>query len=90
MILENLQGLLWELYNASLMKVIFDLFRILVVTSLVSVILLQAKGVGLSATFGGEGSFYRSRRGMEKLLFYATILLAVLFAATSIIGLLII
>ena len=46
---------------------------------LVGAILLQQKGVGLGSAFGGSGQIYRSRRGLEKGLFWATIALAVLF-----------
>ena len=50
---------------------------------LVISILLQARGSGLSATFGGDSSVYRSRRGIERRLWQFTILLAVLFCAFS-------
>ena len=50
---------------------------------LVISILLQARGSGLSATFGGDSSVYRSRRGIEKRLWQFTILLAILFCAFS-------
>ena len=46
---------------------------------LVAAILLQQKGVGLGSTFGGSSQIYRSRRGLEKGLFGATIALAALF-----------
>jgi preprotein translocase subunit SecG len=46
-------------------------------------ILLQARGTGLSATFGGDSSVYRSRRGIERRLWQFTILLAVLFCLFS-------
>lgn len=53
-------------------------------------ILLQAKGAGLGAVFGGEGNVYRTKRGAEHVLFISTIILGVLFAgaafATLIIG----
>jgi preprotein translocase subunit SecG len=70
------------------MEIAFEILRILITLSLIAVILLQAKGVGLSATFGGEGTFYRSKRGVEKLLFRLTIFLAFLFMLASIAGLL--
>ncbi len=38
-------------------------------------ILMQARGSGLSATFGGDSSVYRSRRGIERRLWQFTILL---------------
>jgi preprotein translocase subunit SecG len=46
-------------------------------------ILMQARGSGLSATFGGDSSVYRSRRGVERRLWQFTILLAVLFCLFS-------
>jgi len=48
------------------------------------VILIQQQGVGLGGAFGGEGNVYRSRRGIEKFLFYATIILAIAFFASAI------
>jgi len=44
---------------------------------------MQEKGVGLSATFGGGGEFYRSKRGIDKFLFWLTVALSLLFIATS-------
>jgi len=46
-------------------------------------ILFQARGSGLSATFGGDSSVYRSRRGVEKRLWQFTIVLLVLFCTFS-------
>lgn len=50
---------------------------------LVVIILLQAKGTGLSSIFGGEGGFYRTKRGFEKFLFIFTIFIASLFTIVS-------
>ncbi|MFA6588172.1 MAG: preprotein translocase subunit SecG [Patescibacteria group bacterium] len=47
-------------------------------------ILMQAKGAGLGAVFGGEGNVYRTKRGAEKVLFYATIVMGVIFAGAAI------
>lgn len=55
---------------------------------LILVIIIQQKGSGLGASFGGDMSFYRTKRGAEKLLFYATIGLSVTFILSSLIGLL--
>ncbi len=52
---------------------------ILVSLALVVAILLQARGTGLSSTFGGDSAVYRSRRGVERRLWQFTIVLAVLF-----------
>ena len=46
-------------------------------------ILLQARGVGLSGTFGGDSAVYRSRRGVERRLWQFTIVLLVLFIIFS-------
>lgn len=53
------------------------------------IIILQSKGTGLSATFGGEGAFYSSRRGVEKLLLAATIILACAFCTIALISILV-
>ena len=46
---------------------------------LIAAILLQARGTGLGAAFGGEGHVFRSRRGAEKKLHQITIVVAILF-----------
>ncbi len=68
-------------YNYS---VILNILEIIVAILLVAVILLQAQGSGLSASFGGSGESFRSRRSVEKVLVYATVILSVLFALFSI------
>ena len=55
----------------------------IVAVFLILAILLQARGTGLSATFGGDSSVYRSRRGIERRLWQFTILLAILFCVFS-------
>lgn len=57
--------------------------QILVSLALIFVILLQAKGSGFGAGLGGTTSSFRTRRGLEKTLFQATIVLVVLFLAMS-------
>ena len=47
-------------------------------------ILLQHRSSGLSATFGGAGTTYVQRRGAEKLLFTATVWIAVAFFGIAI------
>jgi preprotein translocase subunit SecG len=58
--------------------------QMLVAIALMASILLQSRGAGLGATFGGDSSVYRSRRGIEKRLFQFTVILAVLFVVFSI------
>jgi preprotein translocase subunit SecG len=57
--------------------------QILVSVALIVSVLMQARGAGLSATFGGDSSVYRSRRGIERRLWQFTILLMVLFVLFS-------
>lgn len=45
-------------------------------------ILMQQKGTALGGAFGGDSAVYRTRRGVEKLLYFATIILALAFLAT--------
>ena len=52
---------------------------------LMAAILVQSKGVGLGQAFGGSGGFYSSKRGVEKILFRSTIVVATLFFTVSII-----
>lgn len=66
------------------MKNLFVFLQIIIAIALIGAILLQTRGQGLSASFGGGGEFYRSKRGLEKLLFWATIVLVCLFATVSI------
>jgi preprotein translocase subunit SecG len=51
---------------------------------LTGAVLLQSQGTGLGSSWGGGGETYHTRRGVEKVLFYATIALAVLFTVSSI------
>ena len=46
---------------------------------LILFILLQSKGSGLGGVFGGEGNVYRTKRGAEKILFIATVVVVILF-----------
>ncbi|MBP1704782.1 MAG: preprotein translocase subunit SecG, preprotein translocase subunit SecG [Chloroflexi bacterium] len=57
--------------------------QIIVSIALIAAILLQARGSGLSATFGGDSAVYRSRRGIERRLWQFTVVLGVLFAVFS-------
>jgi protein translocase SecG subunit len=48
-------------------------------------ILLQNKGTGLSATFGGDFSGFHTKRGLEKFLTIATSILGGLFILNAIV-----
>jgi len=60
--------------------------QIILSVAVIVFILLQARGAGLGSAFGGSsaGSVFKTRRGIERLIFNATIVFIVLFAALSI------
>ena len=59
------------------------IFQIVVSILLMLVILVQNKGSGLGATFGGSGTIVTTKRGAEKVVHRITIVLAILFVLTS-------
>ena len=62
------------------MKTPLTIIQIVISVLLIGVILLQAKGTGLGNVFGGGGGeMYRSKRGMEKILYTGTFILMILF-----------
>lgn len=46
---------------------------------LIGLIILQAKGTGLGSGFGGDMGHYSTKRGAEKFIFTATIVIGVIF-----------
>jgi protein translocase SecG subunit len=66
---------------------IFLFFALLLTAiGLIASILMQSRGAGLGATFGGgDASSFHSRRGVEQRLYQFTILLAILFVGVSMI-----
>ncbi|KPJ70797.1 preprotein translocase subunit SecG [Microgenomates bacterium DG_75] len=62
------------------------IFQLVIAIGLIVAILLQARGTGLGNIFGGGGESYRSKRGVEKILFLATIGLAAGFLLISILN----
>jgi len=65
------------------------IIQIILAVLLMVVILLQHRGTSLGGAFGGEGAVYRSRRGAEKFLFYATIIIALIFVVLALINILV-
>lgn len=55
---------------------------------MMAAILLQQRGATLGAGFGSSGELYTTRRGLDKNLFEATIILAVIFILSILAGLL--
>ena len=65
---------------------VVNVFQILVALTLIAAVLMQAKGAGLGNIFGGGGGAetFRTRRGIERVLFRGTIGLILLFVGLSI------
>ena len=56
----------------------------MVMIILIIVVALQNKSSGLSNVFGSAGNIVQTRRGFEKWLFYATIVLGIIFIGLNI------
>ena len=65
------------------MQVAVQIIQIILSITIITLVLLQVKGGGLGSIFGGDGGVYRTRRGVEKTLYQATIGLSVLFYVIS-------
>jgi preprotein translocase subunit SecG len=61
------------------MHTALNIIQIIISVLLIIVILFQVKGGGLGGIFGQADSVYRTKRGVERWLFWATIILSALF-----------
>lgn len=58
----------------------FDIALIITSIALIGSVILQNKGVGLGGLTGSDtGTVFSARRGIEKTLFWITIILSVIF-----------
>jgi len=71
------------------MNLITIVSQIIVSVFLIILILLQQRGTALGSSFGGEGGFYLKKRGIEKKIYWATVVLAIAFIILSLLNLLI-
>ena len=67
------------------MENILNIIQIAISGLLVVAILLQQRGTGLSGAFGGEGGVYFKKRGAEKVIFIATIVLSTILIISAVI-----
>lgn len=68
------------------MRNFFNILAFISAIVLITTILLQSRGAGLSATFGGEGNVYRTKRGAERVVYNTTIIAAVVMVLSLILG----
>ncbi|HVZ75749.1 MAG TPA: preprotein translocase subunit SecG [Candidatus Paceibacterota bacterium] len=64
---------------------IIPYIQIVVSVALIICVLLQQTGASMGGAFGGDNfsASYHTRRGLEKTLFYATIILGTVLALSS-------
>ncbi|PIR44290.1 preprotein translocase subunit SecG [Candidatus Wolfebacteria bacterium CG10_big_fil_rev_8_21_14_0_10_31_9] len=61
--------------------------QIIIAVVIIVLVMLQERSSGLSGAFGGgESTFYQTRRGFEKIIFIATVVLVVAFTVLSFIN----
>ena len=69
-----------------------QVIQIILAVAVIIFILLQVRGAGLGSAFGGSsaGSVFKTRRGVENLIFNTTIVFVVLFCLVSVISMVIV
>lgn len=67
------------------MELVFTIAQIILSVLLMFSILLQQRGAGLGAGFGGDSALYTTKRGAEKLLYHATIVIGIVFFTLSLV-----
>jgi protein translocase SecG subunit len=70
------------------MKSYLPFIQIFIAVFLIIFILLQQRGTALGSAFGQRESFYATRRGIQKKIFWATIFFGVLFIIFALLNLL--
>ncbi len=67
------------------MEVFLDISLIITAIALIVSVILQSKGAGLGGLAGGDtGGVFTARRGVERVLFWVTIVLSVVFFVLNI------
>lgn len=69
------------------MKQFLPLIQIVVAVFLIALILLQQRGQALGSAFGGGGEFYMVKRGLQKKIFWATVVFGTAFVALALLNL---
>jgi len=70
------------------MSHIFQIITIASAVLMTILILLQTRGASLGAGFGGSGELFTERRGVDKSMYQITIILAIVFVGSLILGIL--
>lgn len=65
--------------------IISQIIQIVASALIILLVMVQSKGTGLFSAFSGSIGFYRSKRGIEKVIFVATIFLGVVLGVNSLV-----
>jgi preprotein translocase subunit SecG len=77
----------WRTFVAQEWLTAVRIIQIVLAVVVIFFILLQVRGAGLGSAFGSSsGSVFKTRRGIERLIFNITIVFVILFAAVSLVG----
>ena len=68
------------------MRTLFNAVAVVASILMILCILIQNRGQSLGVSFGGDSSYYRSKRGAERVIFNATIILGVVFVLSIILS----
>lgn len=68
------------------MQQIINIVTISSAIIMIILILLQARGASLGAGFGGSSELHTTRRGVDKTIFQATIIMAIIFVVSIVVG----
>lgn len=68
------------------MQEIFNIIAVVAAILMIVLILAQNRGSGLGEAFGGDNSFHFSKRGVELIMHQLTILFAIVFTLSIVLG----
>ncbi len=69
------------------MNEFLPIVQIIVAAILIGLILLQQRGTALGSAFGDTGGSYTTKRGMQKKIFWGTIIFGALFIILALLNL---
>lgn len=69
-----------------ILNVFLGIAQVILAIGLIAAVLIQSKGEELGGVFGGGQSVYQTRRGVDKLLFTITVLMAIVFFGLAVVN----
>lgn len=75
-----------EILKEAMSNQIFQYITIASAVLMIVMILIQTRGASLGAGFGGSGELFTARRGVEKTMHQFTVILAVIFIGSLVLG----